>query len=200
MTAPQSLTGTTRPPRRSMHHGATTPRGVSARPSLARGRAGTRSMSGGGRCARRKQRALRVRGSRTRAAGSLGKRTEHVRQGQGWRLGKDQGAGEMDQRADRTAVVRSIVLDLSGSAGVTCVRHSTHPRWRPWICPPISAPSGRDARGRTSARAGTQAQTAPGTNPISTVIGTSPSSSRLRVSHRPADRFLRADAATLVTM
>ena len=42
----------------SMHHGESTPCGVSARPSLARGSAGTRSMSGSGRCARRKERAL----------------------------------------------------------------------------------------------------------------------------------------------
>ena len=93
---------------RSTHHGEATPRGVSARPSLARGRAGTRSMSGRGRCACREQRALRggeIKGERRLAWHADG----NVRQRQGWRLGKDQGAGKMDQGTDRTAVVRSIV-------------------------------------------------------------------------------------------
>src|ERR1700755_721105 len=101
---------------RSTHHGETTPREVSARPSLARGRAGTRSMSGRGRCARRKQRALRggeIKGERQLAWRADG----NVRQRQGWRLGKDQGAGKIDQRADRTVVVRSIV-PISGIRGL----------------------------------------------------------------------------------
>ena len=183
---------------RSTHHGEAPPRGVSARPSLARGRAGTRSMSGRGRCACREQRALRggeIKGERWLAWHADG----NVRQRQRWRLGKDQGAGKMDQGTDRTAVVRSIVpicgirgLDLRGIRRIRA--------WRRWTCPPISAPPGRDARGRTSARVGTQAQTAPGTNPISTVTGTSPSVVALARLTSAADLFLRADAATLVTM
>src|SRR3954463_1261700 len=93
---------------RSMHRGETTPRRVSARPSLARGRAGTRSMSGRGRCACREQRALRggeIKGARRLAWHADG----NVRQRQGWRLGKDQGGGKMDQGTDRTVVVSSIV-------------------------------------------------------------------------------------------
>jgi hypothetical protein len=108
MTAPQSLTGNDPSAPRSTHHGETTPRRVSARPSLARGRAGTRSMSGRGRCACREQRALRggeIEGERRLAWPADG----NVRQRQGWRLGKDQGAGKMDQGTDCTAVVRSIV-------------------------------------------------------------------------------------------
>ena len=65
-------------------------------------------MSGRGRCACREQRALRggeIKGERRLAWHADG----NVRQGQRWRLGKDQGAGKMDQGADRTTVVRSIV-------------------------------------------------------------------------------------------
>jgi len=65
-------------------------------------------MSGGGGCACREQRALRggdIKGERRRARQAAGK----VRQRQGWRLGKDQGAGEMDQGTDRTVVVGAMV-------------------------------------------------------------------------------------------
>ena len=77
-------------------------------------------MSGRGRCACREQRALRggeIKGEQRLAWQADGK----VRQRQRWRLGKDQGAGKMDQGTDRAAVVRSIVpicgnrrLDLRG--------------------------------------------------------------------------------------
>ena len=72
----------------SMHHGESTPCGVSARPSLARGSAGTRSMSGSGRCARRKERALGF--GEVERDGRLGPQAaEDSRQRQGRRLGKD---------------------------------------------------------------------------------------------------------------
>jgi hypothetical protein len=71
----------------SMHHGESTPCGVSARPSLARGSAGTRSMSGSGRCARRKERALGF--GEVERDGRLGPQAaEDSRQRQGRRLGK----------------------------------------------------------------------------------------------------------------
>ena len=88
---------------------------VPARPSLTRGRAVTRSMSGRGRCARREQRALRggeIEGERRLAWETDGK----VRQRQGWRLGKGQGAGKMDQGTDRTVVVGAMVT-TSGIRG-----------------------------------------------------------------------------------
>ena len=81
---------------------------VPARRSLARPRAGTRSMSGGGRCARRKARALRF-GEVERERRLGWQAAKDIRQGQGRRLGRYQRASEMDQRADRTAVVRTMI-------------------------------------------------------------------------------------------
>jgi hypothetical protein len=65
-------------------------------------------MSGSGGCARRKERALRF-GEVERERRLGWQAAEDIRQRQGRRLGRYQRASEMDQRADRTAVVRTMI-------------------------------------------------------------------------------------------
>jgi len=76
--------------------------------ALSRGRADTRSMSGRGRCARREERPLRF--GEIERDGRLGRQAaKNILHWQGWCLGEYECTGEMDQRTDRTAVVRTML-------------------------------------------------------------------------------------------
>ena len=93
-----------------------------------------------------------VRRSRTRAAVSVGKRPEDIRQRQGRRLGKDQRAGEMDQGTDRAAVVGAIVSACRDRRARTCASLDASAAGdREFICRVNSAArSDQDAHARTS--------------------------------------------------
>ena len=90
-------------------------------------------MSGSGRCARRKERALGL--GEVERDGRLGPQAaEDSRQRRGRRLGKYERAGEMDQGTDRAAVVRAIVSACRIGGRVTCVARRICAGDREFIC------------------------------------------------------------------
>src|SRR5262245_3060915 len=186
---PTSLTGTTRQPRRSTHPGETTPDGESARPSLAREQSettidvrrwGVRARGIARRVMwsdqiQRRPRAATCR--KRRAAAATGSRPAPTRRrdGSACRSGSGRRRGVHDR------------LDWTARRG----RRPMPARPRARSRTPRAARRARDARARTKPRAGTPAQTAPDTHPISNATGTSAWSSASRVFQR-AEPFCRA--------